>query len=67
MFDKVVELAAELVQIEGQLSDPTLHQDQNKAREVGRRFAQIKPIVETWREWQQVSEDIEAASELAQE
>ncbi len=67
MFDKVVDLAAELVQIEGQLSDPTLHQDQNKAREVGRRFAQIKPIVETWRQWQQVSEDIEAASELAEE
>ena len=67
MFDKVVDLAAELVQIEGQLSDPTLHQDQNKAREVGRRFAQIKPIVETWRQWQQVTEDIEAASELAEE
>jgi peptide chain release factor 1 len=67
MFDKVVELAAELVQLEGQLSDPALHQDQNKAREVGRRFSQIKPIVATWREWQQVTEDIEAAKELAEE
>ena len=67
MFDKVVELAAELVQLEGQLSDPALHQDQNKAREVGRRFSQLKVIVATWREWQQVTEDISAAQELAAE
>jgi peptide chain release factor 1 len=67
MFDKVVELAAELVQLEGQLSDPALHQDQNKAREVGRRFSQLRVIVATWREWQQVSEDISAAQELAAE
>lgn len=67
MFDRVVELAAEMVQLEGQLSDPALHQDQNKAREVGRRFAQLKPIVETWRHWQQVTEDLEAAKEFSEE
>ena len=65
MFEGVVDLAAELVDLEHQLSDPKLHSDQNKAKAVGKRFAELKPIVATWREYQQLVEDHQAALELA--
>ena len=65
MFEGVVDLAAELVDLEHKLSDPKLHADQNKARAVGKRFAELKPIVATWREYQQLVEDYDAALELA--
>jgi peptide chain release factor 1 len=65
MFEGVVDLAAELVDLENKLSDPKLHSDQNKARQVGRRFAELKPIVATWREYQQLVQDHEAAVELS--
>ena len=65
MFEGVVDLAAELVELEHKMSDPKLHSDQNKARQVGRRFAELKPIVATWREYQQLVEDHAAAVELS--
>jgi peptide chain release factor 1 len=65
MFEGVVDLAAELVDLEHQMSDPKLHSDQNKARQVGRRFDELNPIVATWREYQKLVEDHAAAVELS--
>jgi peptide chain release factor 1 len=65
VFEGVVDLAAELVELEHKMSDPKLHSDQNKARQVGRRFAELKPIVATWREYQKAVEDHQAAVELS--
>src|ERR1700759_4622750 len=51
--------------LERQLADPDLHSDANKARKVGRRVAQLAPIVATYRKLETARGDLEAARELA--
>jgi peptide chain release factor 1 len=58
---------AEHADLERQLSDPALHGDAGNARRVGRRFAQLAPIVTTYRKLEAARGDLEAARELATE
>lgn len=51
--------------LERQLSDPELHGDAANARRVGRRFAQLAPVIAAHRKLQVVLGDLEAARELA--
>ena len=53
--------------LERQMSDPALHADAGNARRVGRRFAQLAPIVTTYRRLEAARGDLEAARELAAE
>ncbi len=46
---------------------PALHGDTGNARRVGRRFAQLAPIVATYRKLEAARGDLEAARELATE
>ena len=57
-------LLAEHADLERQLADPNLHADAGAARKVGRRFAQISPIVATFRKLEAARGDLEAAREL---
>ncbi len=65
MFEACVALEAEYVAAEEKLADPAIHADQNAARKLGKRHAELRPIVETYRKWRAMGEDIEAAQELA--
>ena len=65
MFEACVALEAEYVAAEEKLADPAIHTDQNAARKLGKRHAELRPIVETYRKWRAMGEDIEAAQELA--
>lgn len=56
---------AEYASLELQLGDPELHNDQNAARKVTKRFAQLGPIVSAHRKLTQAQSDLEAAQELA--
>jgi len=67
MFEAVNGLVAEHADIEKQLADPTVHSDQNRARRLNQRYAELSAIVTAWQEWQQLGDDIEAARELARE
>ena len=58
-------LLAEHAELERRLADPELHTDQAAARKVGRRFAQLAPIVSTYRKLEAARGDLEAARELA--
>jgi peptide chain release factor 1 len=58
---------AEHADLERQMSDPALHSDAGNARRVGRRFAQLAPIVTTYRRLETARGDLEAARELAAE
>src|SRR6201991_214322 len=58
-------LLTEHADLERQLADPSLHSDPAAARKVGRRFAQISPIVATYRKLEAAHGDLEAAKELA--
>lgn len=51
--------------LERQLSDPELHGDTANARRVGRRFAQLAPVIAAHRKLEVVLGDLEAARELA--
>jgi peptide chain release factor 1 len=58
-------LLTEHADLERRLADPELHADQSAARKVGRRFAQLAPIVATYRKLETARGDLEAARELA--
>jgi peptide chain release factor 1 len=58
-------LLAEHTELERRLADPQLHADQAAARRVGRRFAQLAPIVATYRKLEAARGDLSAARELA--
>ncbi len=58
-------IVAEHAELELRLSEPELHADPAMARKVGRRFAQIAPIVATHRKLEAARGDLETARELA--
>jgi peptide chain release factor 1 len=64
MFEQLGELAAELDRLEAEL--PTIYAsgDRRAAREAGRRHAELKPVVDAWREWDQASRDLAEARGL---
>ncbi len=64
---KVDELLAEYAELEQRLADPNVHADQSTARKLGRRYNQLKPVVNTARELDQVRSDWATAKELAGE
>ena len=63
----LAQVLAEYAETETALADPAVHADQNAARRLGRRFAQLAPIVSTSRELDSVRADEQAARELAAE
>jgi peptide chain release factor 1 len=67
MFESVQGLLDEHAQLQQQLSDPAVYADQARARKLGRRSAELNGIVEAYKRWSQLSDDLEAARELADE
>jgi len=67
MFEAIEELLAEHAELEQRLADPAVHADPAVARKLGRRYAELTPIVETYRGLRRADADIETARELAAE
>ncbi|HEV3382686.1 MAG TPA: peptide chain release factor 1 [Trebonia sp.] len=67
MFEKLGDLASEHAELERALADPSVHADADQARTLAKRYAELTPIVNAFREWQQVGGDEETARELARE
>jgi peptide chain release factor 1 len=67
VFEQLAELVAEHADLERAMADPAVHADQDKARNLGRRYAEIGPIVATYQDWQRVGDDLKAARELSGE
>src|SRR3954463_8690785 len=67
MFESVQGLLDEHAQLQQQLSDPAVYADQALARKLGRRSAQLNGIVEAHKRWALLSDDLEAAREMADE
>ena len=61
------EIISEYADLELRLADPAVHADQSKARMYGKRYAELTPIVATYRELEGVRQDLVAARELAAE
>jgi peptide chain release factor 1 len=64
MFESVETLVAEYADLEAQLADPAVHTDQSRSRKLGRRYAELRPVIATYRSWKQAGEDAAAAREL---
>jgi peptide chain release factor 1 len=64
---KLSELMAEYADVERALSDPAVHSDQARARALGRRFAELAPVVAAAAELEAVRDDLAAARELGAE
>lgn len=71
MADKITapsaidDILAEHAGLETQLSDPSLHNDPAEARRVGKRFAELAPIMSTYTKLTAARDDLAAARELA--
>ena len=65
-FAKVNELLAEYESLEAQMADPSIHADQNKARSLGKRYAQLGPVIAGYRAYKLAEEDFIAGKELAE-
>jgi peptide chain release factor 1 len=64
---RLTSLRAEYTEVEQALSDPAVHADQGRARSLGRRFAELAPIVAAADELDALRGDLAAAEELAGE
>jgi len=64
MFESVESLVTEYADLEAQLADPAVHTDQSRSRKLGRRYAELRPVITTYRAWKQTGEDAAAAREL---
>ncbi|UAL28475.1 peptide chain release factor 1 [Nocardioides rotundus] len=67
MFDAVEGLRREHAELEGRLADPAVHADQQLAKRLNQRYAELSAIVDSWSQWRQLGDDAEAARELSRE
>jgi peptide chain release factor 1 len=67
VLEKLDEIAAEHADLERQLADPAIHADQAKARELGKRYAELSPVLEVHAQYKATTDDLEAAREFAKE
>ena len=65
-FAKMPEILKEYEELEAQMADPSIHADQGKARQLGKRYAQLGPVIAGYRAWKSASDDLAAAKELVQ-
>lgn len=49
------------------LSEPEVFSDQNRYRDLSREYAQLEPLVLSWRNWQQTQTAIDEATQMTEE
>lgn len=64
-FASMPEILAEYEDLERQMADPAIHSDQGKARQLGKRYAHLGPVIAGYKAWKSASDDLAAAKELA--
>jgi peptide chain release factor 1 len=60
-------LTSEYAELESRLAEPDVHAEPTLARRLGRRYAELTPVIRTIRELEQTRADLSAARELADE
>ncbi len=64
MFERLADLELELERIESQLADLYAAGDQRAAADAGRRAAELRPVVDAYREYSATQSDISDAKEM---
>ncbi|MDX6245296.1 MAG: peptide chain release factor 1 [Frankiales bacterium] len=67
MSESLEDLLREHAELEQELADPAIHADAGRARKLGRRYAELAPIVELARRIQAAGSDLEVAREYARD
>ena len=67
MFESVKTLLAEHEELQEQLADPELHSNPARSKKVNRRYAELSRIVDAYNRWVKLTNDFEAATEMAAE
>ncbi len=49
------------------LPTPSIHSDQGKARKLGKRYAELGPVIGGYRAWKSATDDLAAGREMAAE
>ena len=66
MFESAAPLRDEFAELEKSMADAATHADPAKAKKIGRRYAELTPIVKALSEYDQLVDDIDTARELAE-
>jgi peptide chain release factor 1 len=64
-FASAHEMVREYAELEAKMADPSIHEDQANARKLGRRYAQLGPVVAGFKAWKSAEDDLVAGAELA--
>src|SRR4051812_34685378 len=67
MFEAVEGLVDEHHELEGRLGAPETDADARLAKRLNQRYAELSAVINAYRHWQQLGDDIEAARSLAAE
>src|SRR5688572_12734836 len=67
MFERLADLEAELEKLESRLPELYASGDQAAARDAGRRHAELKPVIDAYREYRAVEQDVNDARELLED
>ncbi|MGV8969489.1 MAG: peptide chain release factor 1 [Microbacteriaceae bacterium] len=67
MFESVQTLLEEHDALQEQLADPELHSDPARSKKVNRRYAELSRIVAAYHAWQNLTDDLAAATEMSAE
>jgi len=65
VFESVKTLLVEHADLQEQLADPELHSNPAKSKKVNRRYAELSRIVDAYNRWIALTDDFEAATEMA--
>jgi peptide chain release factor 1 len=64
MFDKLDDIERRFLDVERRLSDPSVASDPNKLRELGKEHAELAPVMNAYREYKSLRDDLSAAKEM---
>ena len=67
MFDKLEEVVDRLQEVEGLLSDPNVVSQQDRFRQLTKEHAELTPVVEAYRSYRQLCDEIAGHRELLQD
>jgi peptide chain release factor 1 len=67
MIERLREIARRHADLRAQQADPEIAVDPNRSREVARKIAEIEPLVQAYRAWQEASQQLEGAREVLAE
>ena len=59
MFAKLAEVEQRFLELSRQLEDPRVYSDPRRLQQLGRERKALEPVVETWRRYRQLQQEIE--------